>query len=386
MSEITFETLTAAVQNESPEFAVQAIIDKLEADEDFHKLFDARLMQRKLELGLPLTQPTSFDDVPSELKKDFEVTYIEQARATGQKLLDKGKIPDAFMYFRVIGETEPVAAALENLPESAELDEESEELMNLAIYQQVNPVKGLRMMLQSHGICNTITTLDQLNLQMTSEDRQKIAAVLVREIHGDLLENVRRDVEQRMAVAPPAENLSEMMAGRDWLFENDNYHIDVSHLNSVVRFARSLNTDDPELPMAMDLAEYGSHLAPQLQYPGEPPFEDFYHSHLHYFQIIVGDKREEGLDYFRKKLTDEPDRPDQQLIAYVLVDLLTRIEQYDEALTLAEEFLTDLTEDAGFSFADFCRQIGRLDALQKFAESNNDIVTFVAAAVEQTRA
>lgn len=386
MSEFNLSELATAVISDGPKSALESVAKKLEQDGDYHRLFDTKLMLRKLDLGLPLTQPTSFDDVPDELRKDFEKTYVDEARNAGELLLKQGKITDAFMYFRVINDTEPVARAIEELPENEELTDEVEELMNLAIYQQVNPVKGLRMMLKSHGICNTVTTLDQLNMQLSSEDRRKIAAVLVREIHGDVLENVKRDVEQRMAVAPPAESLAELVAGRDWLFENDNYHVDVSHLNSVTRFARSLDKDDPELPLAVDLAEYGSHLAAQLQYPGEPPFEDFYKAHLHYFNIILDQNREAGFDYFRQKLADEPDRPDKQLIAYVLVDLLARVDNNDEALPLAAEYLADLQEDAGFSFADFCRQVGRLDALQNYAESKNDVVTFVAAVAEQNRA
>ena len=73
---------------------------------------------------------------------------------------------------------------------------------------------------------------------------------------------------------------------KDWLFQDGNYHIDVSHLNSVVRFARFLDADCPELDLATQLAQYGSQLDQQYQYPAEPPFDDYYAAHLQFFNLL----------------------------------------------------------------------------------------------------
>ena len=38
---------------------------------------------------------------------------------------------------------------------------------------------------------------------------------------------------------PPADaTLAELVTANEWIFENDNYHIDTSHLSATVRFAR----------------------------------------------------------------------------------------------------------------------------------------------------
>ena len=73
---------------------------------------------------------------------------------------------------------------------------------------------------------------------------------------------------------------------------------------------------------------------------------------------------------------------DQQMIAYVLVDLLLRVERSDEALELAEEFLKDVDEQVGFSFPDLCREVGRLDVLCRVSRDQGDLVGFTAALVE----
>ena len=85
------------------------------------------------------------------------------------------------------------------------------------------------------------------------------------------------------------------MAGREWLLANDSYHIDVSHLNAVVRFARALDRECPELDLALQLAEYGARLAPQYQYAGTPPFEEFYPAHIRFLGALLGRDIEGGL-------------------------------------------------------------------------------------------
>ena len=139
-------------------------------------------------------------------------------------------------------------------------------------------------MLRAHGTCSTITTLDQSLQNLTPEQRQLCAKVMVRSLYDDVVESVRRDVERRIPGLPPGESLRSLMAGRDWLLESGNYHVDVSHLHAVIRFARSLEAPAEELDLALQLCEYGQRLAEPLQYAGEPPFVDYYPAHAAFFR------------------------------------------------------------------------------------------------------
>ncbi len=360
-----------------------AVFDKLSEalleQKDFHRLFDATLMRKKHELGLPLMRPTSLEDVPSDKRTEFEKTYVDAARQVGQLLLKDGQIAGAWLYFRTIREPEPVAQAIAAMPSRLEPGDSTEELIQVALFDGANPAKGVEWMLKTHGTCSTITSLEQQMARLPAEDRKRCAAILVRHLYNDLSESVRADVQRRMALAPPASTLREEIAGRDWLFQEGNYHVDVSHLNAVVRFARFLDKDTPELKLAIELTEYGSRLDPQFQYAGDPPFEEFYPAHRHFLQALAGEKVEEALTYFRAKLNAEPDERDQQLIAYVLVDLMSRIKQWDVAVELAEKHLTNLDDGGSFSFAELCQEAGRMDALQRATQAKNDLVTFTAA-------
>ena len=356
----------------------ERVAAQLKSDKDYHKLFDSRLMQRKYELGLPLVKPASLGDVPESMRKTVEETYIAAAREAGELFLAAGDLPAAWMYYQVIREPKPVADAIEALPNTLE-HSQVEEILQIALYQGVNPVKGIQLMLKAHGTCSTITAFDQATSNLAPEQRQECAKAMVRSLYNDLTESVQSSVQKRMAFLPPGGSLRELMSGRDWLFEGGNYHIDVSHLNSVVRFARTIDPPAAELDLALQLAEYGSHLDAQLQYGGEAPFDDFYAAHCKFFRVLLDKGRADALQYFQDRLDQETDEQDKPFLAYVLVDLLMRSEQLDPAVTLAAKYLSNLNSDARVSFAELCQKSGRTDVWKQVTREQNDLLGFTAA-------
>lgn len=385
MSDQTFAELEQLSQAAGPAAAIDRLIDSLRADRDYRRLFDALLLKKRHQMGLPLAQPTSLD-VPDEKRDEFEQAFIDAARKVGELFLQEGQIPQAWGFLNMIREPEMVREAIERLGSSDDLGDQLEAVLQIALYEGANPVKGLALLLQSHGTCNTITAMDQAAPQMKAEDRRRAAALLVREIYDDLRETLNRDVQSRVPGTPPADSVHELIADREFLFADGNYHIDVSHLNSVVRFARFLDGDSPELRKAIELAEYGSHLAPQLQYPGDAPFDDFYPAHVHYFKALAGEDVGEALGYFRRKLEAEPDEQDRPMIAYVIVDLLVRLGRLDEAVKVAEEHLKHLDESSGFSLAQLCQEAGRMDVLRRVSREKGDLVRYTAALIDQQTA
>jgi len=271
-----------------------------------------------------------------------------------------------------------VADAIEALPTTLEYTK-VEEILQIALYQGVHPVKGIQLMLKAHGTCSTITAFDQATANLAPEQRQSCAKAMVRSLYNDLTESVQSSVQKRMAFLPPGGSLRELMSGRDWLFEGGNYHIDVSHLNSVVRFARTIEPPAEEIDLALQLAEYGSQLDAQLQYGGEAPFDDFYAAHTKFFRVLLDKGRADALQYFQDRLDQEPDEQDKPFLAYVLVDLLMRSEQLDPAVTLAAKYLSNLNSDARVSFAELCQKAGRIDLWKQVTREQNDLLGYTAA-------
>lgn len=383
MENSPFDSLEQFASQKNSGELLNNLIQTIRDSGDYHKLFDALMLKKKYELGLPLSRPSSLQDVPEEHRKEVEAAYIEAAREVGESLVDQGDLSGAWMYLQVIREPQKLAAAIEELPENIDDYEKMDEILQLALYQGVNPAKGVKIMINGHGTCSTITALDQSLPQMSQENRTACAKIMVRSLYQDLLDAVRRHVEQKVPLLEPDQSLQQLITGRDWLFENGNYHVDVSHLNSVVRFARSIEGPAEELELARQMALYGSKLERSLQYEGEPPFEDFFPAHLHFFNILLNKNLEESLQYFRDKLEAEPDEQDKPLLAYVLVDLLIRSDQLDEAVDLSARYLSNLNEEVSISFDELCLKAGKVDMLKSVRKEQDDLVGFAAALLRE---
>ena len=197
MANDAFATIEKARRSSGPAAAIDELIRTLESGGELHRLFDAILLKKKFEMGLPLSRPTSFDNVPDERQAEFEETYIAAVRRVGEAFLGQNNIPQAWIYLRTIREPQHVAQALDRIPLGEELPENIDELIGVALYERANPVKGLELMLQSRGTCNTITAFDQAVPQISPEERIRGADLLVRHLYGELLQSVCRDIERR---------------------------------------------------------------------------------------------------------------------------------------------------------------------------------------------
>jgi hypothetical protein len=383
MAENSFASIEKARLANGPSAAIEELLRSLESRGELHRLFDGLLLKKKFEMGLPVSRPTSFDNVPDERQGEFEEAYIAAARRVGEAFLSQGNVPQAWIYLRTIREPERVTKALEEIAVDNGLPENVDELISIALYERAHPVKGLELMLQSRGTCNTITAFDQAVPQISSEDRIRGAAMLVHHLSGELFQSVCRDIERRESAPCTCKSLIEAITERDWLFDDGNYHIDVSHLAAVVRFARFLPPESADLPVVLQLCEYGKRLSAQFQFPADPPFDDYYTAHLRFFQILANVHRDEAIAYFQDRIRSATDLEDRRLIAYVLVDLLVRIDAKNDAVMVAKEFLADLDESSGFSFAQLCEEAERMDVFRETAQNKGDLVGFTAALLKE---
>src|SRR5439155_12279601 len=125
-----------------------------------------------------------------------------------------------------------------------------------------------------------------------------------------------------------------MESGSDELFAVDFYHIEVSHLSSVVQMSGELPAG-PELDLARELCAYGRKLSARFQYPGEPAFENQYRDYAVYLDVLASDNVEAGLAHFRAKVESSNPEEVGTAPAEVLVNLLLRLSRNAEALAVA---------------------------------------------------
>ncbi len=349
-------------------------------EQRYHDLFDARLMQRRCELGLPAISSEALDELAEPQRTQVEDAYIEVCREVGGLLLEAGRIREAWLYLRPAGEKAKVGAALAKI----EPDEESvEEFIEVAVHEAVAPALGFGLVLSHYGTCNAISMFDATMHTQSPKDRQEVAALLVQNLHQELLENLKSEVAREQGSEPTETSIGDLVADRDWLFLEDNYHIDTSHLQSVVRIARLLDHADT-LRLALDLTEYGKRLSAHYQFQGDEPFAETYPAHALYFQALLGEKADEAVQYFRDKAQALPVQENGTGPAEVYVALLAQLGRYEDALNAAAELIPAGVETGGLapSLLELGKKSGKYERLMEICQERGDVLGYAAGLVE----
>ena len=380
-----FDELQHTLTAEGPAGAIDRLCSRLREQKDYQSLFYALLLKKRHELGVSPVPSGPSTELPEAVHGDYEEAIRHACRLVGGLYLDEGNVPQAWPYFRMLGESGPVKDALEKLRPGE--DDDLQPLVQVAFYEGVHPEKGFGWILNRFGLCNAITTLGSGEGPQTPELRRACVAALVRALYAELRERLTAEIARREG-KPPAEAeapagqggvVRRLIAGRPSLFEDEFYHIDVSHLSSVVQMAVHLGPG-PELELARELCEYGRHLSGRFQGPGDPPFTDLYPAYGTYLAVLAGDEVEKGLDYFRA----QADAADPETVgtypAQVLVNLLLRLDRPAEALAVARKHLAaaDNRHLSCPGIAELCQKVGDYRTLAEVAREQGDAVHFMA--------
>src|SRR5262245_7122895 len=134
-----FDALQTTLQSKGPVAAIDQLCDDLKARKEYAGLFYTLLMKKRHELGVSPIATGSNQDLPPEKHQAFEDGIRDAARTVGKLWLDAGEIPQAWAYYRMLGETEPVAQALDKL--ELKDDQDVQPLVDIAFHQGVHPKK-----------------------------------------------------------------------------------------------------------------------------------------------------------------------------------------------------------------------------------------------------
>jgi hypothetical protein len=276
----------------------------------------------------------------------------------------------------MLGEPEPVRQAIETqvLVEG----EDCQPLVDIAYHQGVHPTKGFDVVLARYGICSAITLVGG-EFPHGPEVRGYCIKKLVRALHTELVERLTAEIERVQNFRPSVGRVPELIAGRDWLFADDLYHIDVSHLGAVVQMSTNLSPCE-ELDLARELCIYGQHLSPRFQFNSDPPFDDQYRDYGVYLAILAGDQVEEGLAHFRTKV--EKTNPEEfgTFAAETFINLLLKLGRQGEALQVARRYLAavDARRLSCPGIVELCEKTGDYETLAEVAREQKNAVHFLA--------
>jgi hypothetical protein len=373
MSEDAFDLIDQAARHGGASSALDLLVTISKKDKNYPLLFEARLMQARHKIGLPLIFNASLDDLLAEQRQTYEEAMREAAREAGALFLADGDILRAWPYYRAIGDPAPVAAAIEKVESHDQLDA----IIELAFGQGVHPRKGFELLLQQHGICRAITFFEQYP---DPKSRGQCALVLLRALHTELVDNLKHAISRTEGEQPVAASVTELIRGRDWLFGDLDYYVDTAHLTAIIPLALDF-TDLEALQLALELCDYGAHLSKQFQYRTDPPFDDFYNDHAIFLKALMGCDSDAAIAHFRGKLCASPNACTGP--AQVLVSLLTRLKQYREAINVSLEYLSDQNSNqlACPTIPQLCQLAGDYDCLRDVAKRRGDMLNFTAAAI-----
>lgn len=379
-----FNEISRSLQSGGADAALQTLVDLMGREGRCHDFFEARLMQCRQQAGLQLAPNLDLDDVPPAVRDAIEEGYLAACRETGEMFLQQGKIRDAWMYLRTVGDHELMRTALSKL----KIDEENiDAVIETAIYEGVDVELGFHALLAHHGTCNAITTFESIMSSRKQPERITIAGILLRHLHEELMSNFSSAlIVEPGDTAEKSTTLCRLLAGCEEMFGEYTIHVDASHLSSVVRFARVLEDKD-SLTLAFDLTEYGKRLHENFRFADEPPFEDMYESHQLLFAAQLGKEVEKALEYFDKRAREADPQTDGTLPAEICVMLYARLGRFAEAMERHMALLARDLQPQGVapSLLELAGASENYDKLLDYTRDCGDLLGFAAAAIEKQR-
>ena len=338
--------LTATLEDHGTDVMFQKLEDSLRHTGRWHSLFDVQLLRARASLKLPLAGPLTNTDATA--KKTLDEKTIAACRAVFWKFFDEGQIASGWMYLRASVETHEIVERLGHIAsrlleqeESATNDEEYQplqEIIQLALWENLDPALGIRVMLAAQGTCNAVTAYEQSIAGLPPAQQEPAATIMVQHLHDEIFENLSRDLTERKLVDSAVIDevkarqgtITDLLKAAGGLSDEESIHVDASHLQAVLRFAR-ICTSVHDLQQAYALACYACRLPTDFQYPGETPFTHFGEASRLFYSAQLGEETDQAIAFFRHE-AEEANEYEGPAAWDVLAVLAARINRPAEAL------------------------------------------------------
>lgn len=394
-----FAALEAVASASGTAAMFEALADSLTKRRRWHALFDARLLQARMTLGLPTTG--ELGEMPPGVRDRFDELSLAACREVGWPLLEEGHVAAGWMYLRAAAEAGEVAAKLAAQAEAVmattdpSTDETAanrlQEIVHVALWEGADPALGINLVIRTQGTCSAITAYEQAVSRLPARRQEPAAAVLVHHLHREVAHALSHDLAGRgiqpAADGGPAASLMPLLEALAGLPDGDNgsIHVDVSHLQSVLRIAR-VCTDPAAVRAAWELASYACRLPQEVVYPGEPPFEEMGESSRLFYAAQLGRDVHRAIGHFQQQASRALVEETGTLPADTLVLLLSRLARPREALAAALERPADarmpsVMQASGMlpSLVDLAAAGDAWDDLLAACRERGDEITFAAA-------
>ncbi len=379
------------LQESSLATALDELGEYLIQQQRFHELFELRKVQLRWKLGLPVDQWHSIDELPAEQGQRLEAGLLEICREIGGHLVRSGDLATGWSYLEPVGDKALIRDLLAEVPDT---DENAETLIHILVAAGLDPQRGFQLVLDRFGTCSSITTYETQLAGRPVEIRRGPVDQLVRHVYQELLDNVRRAIaesDRDVAVAGDSSSLVALLESAGWLTEGLNHQIDTTHLASTVKYSRIV-VDPGTRDLAIQLAEYGSRLHEDFQYPGTPPFADTYRDTLAFLQALCGTRVDEEVQRLRHIATQQRDESGVLDAAAWYVYLLDQLGRGRQAVDAWLEMLHQtgpdqvLNDDVAPSLQQLVRRYQLYDEVGDELQQRGDLLGFATLVAARSQA
>lgn len=345
-------------------------------DKEFFKLFEVLKMRCRHKLDLPLMYSEQPDDLTSEQQQELEDGLLDACREVGTLLIRSGQLQEGWMYLQPVGDKKLSDGLIRSVKPN---DENLDQLIEIAVTQGAAPVYGYELLLKHYGTCNGITTFDTQASRFDKPTQRLMAKAVLSHLHDELMENVGYSITQAGGEVQ-GRSLEQLMDENPDLLVGGAHHIDTTHLASVMRIARFTESVE-DWGKAAAMARYGLALDKDFHYPGNPPFEDTYQDHLHFFNALLGKDVDQAIAHFEQKLKSVDVHEFGPVAHESLIELLVRIGRKEEAVDLSLQHLLGKHEPMGIAPTPFeiVDSESQQQKLMKFYESQDDLLGFAVS-------
>ena len=176
---------------------------QLDAAGEYRALLDALLLKARHELGLAADPGRGLAALPEPVRTQYEERYVEAIRRVGLEAPRRRRHPHGLGLFprdrRARARRRPHSTRISPTDD----DERLGQIIDVAFNQGANPSRGFELILDHYGTCSAITAFEQLP---PGDEATRVACVerLVRQLHAQLVANLRAEIAQRGQPLPPA--------------------------------------------------------------------------------------------------------------------------------------------------------------------------------------
>lgn len=379
-----FDQLESSFRAGGAAAMLDTLCAQLDTEARHHELFEALKLRLRQRLGLPLFSSAAEELPPGPLRDQLEAGLLDACRVVGGKLLDAGRIRDAWTYLRPIGD---LPSLRESLARIEPTEENAGELIELYLQESLDLERGFELLLRYYGTCNTITTYDSSMYGQPRVARAVGAKLLVRHLHEELLHRLREHLRRLGSEDPDESDVRRLLAREPRLMAEGAYHIDTTHLASVTRIARN-TLDNESWQLARQLCDYGQQLDASLQYSDAAPFEELYAASDRYFAALLGESSNAHLGYFRERAEGIDPYHETTYVREVYVDLLARCGRVADAWAEAIRLLPAGMQTTGLapSLLELADHGQLYQPLRQLARERQDRLTFALSLAQSAAA